>query len=121
MIFPGEDEAMLFENGEPVTIKGVAGIGVFSVGGEMILNNEAVSIGKSVLVLSSLGGTVAFGDPVIFRGDNYAVEHDPLPSADGIFCRIPLSGPILNPPPEIPGQRITTVEGVPLVAVPEVS
>jgi hypothetical protein len=123
MIFAEEDAAMLTEDGEPVTIKGVASVGVFSQKTQLIGEDDsAVVIGESLLTLANIGGQLAYGDLINIRGKGWRVKHLPMISADGIFCRIPLSGPIRTPAFEPSylrstlGTLLRTAANVPLVA-----
>lgn len=125
MFSSGENTAFLLESGQPVTVRGVAGRGVLSLHTELVFGEEAVWRGETLLALTSLVDGVAYGDQVVIGGQTYLAAHDPMPSADGIFSRVPLSGPIaVTPEPVITllltsttGQQLTTTTGVPLVAI----
>lgn len=125
MFSPGENVAFLLESGQDVTVAGVPGRAVFSLQSELVLGGEAIWRGETLLALSTLLADVSYGDVVVVGGQTYRAAHDPLPSADGVFSRLPLSGPItLAPEPVITlflttttGQQLTTPAGVPLVAI----
>ena len=68
--------------------------------------------------------TVVEGNASLRRGEtiqvgaaSYRVQHDPWVSADGVLCRVPLSGPIVAPPPVTPWETLTTVGGLSLTTV----
>ena len=125
MFSAGENNAFLLEGGQVVTVRGVEGRGVLSRQSELILDGEAVFVGESLLALFELLQGVAYGDMVTVGAATYRAAHDPLPSADGLFGRLPLSGPIaLQPQPVITlilstttGQQLTTTTGTPLIAL----
>jgi hypothetical protein len=125
MFSSGENDAFLLEPGQAVTVRGVAGRGVISYQSEMVLDGEAVWRGETLLALSTLLAGVVYGDLVTIGADTYRAAQDPLPSADGVFARLPLSGPIaVTPQPVITlflttpaGQQLTTPAGIPLIAI----
>ncbi len=125
MFSSGENAAFLLESGQPVTVRGVAGRGVLGLQSELVLDGEAVWRGETLLALAELVADVSYGDTVVIGGETYLAAHDPMPSADGVFARVPLSGPItITPEPTITlllttttGQQLTTTTGVPLVAI----
>ena len=122
MFSPGENAAFLLEAGQPVTVNGVEGRGVLSYQSELVLDGEVTWRGESLLVLASLGGDANYGDPVVTTTGTYRVAQDPLPSADGVFCRLALSGPIVTPPEPViilylttpAGLGLTTPAGIPI-------
>jgi hypothetical protein len=124
MFSPGENAAFLLEAGQPVTVNGVEGRGVLSYQTEIVLDGETSWRGESLLVLTSLGGTANYGDLVVTTAGTYRVAQDPFYSADNVFCRLALSGPIaVEPQPVIilylttaDGESLTTTEGVLLEA-----
>ena len=125
MFSSGENNAFLLEPGQAVTVRGVAGRGVISYQSEMVLDGEAVWRGETLLALSTLLDGVVYGDLVTIGADTYRAAQDPLPSVDGVFARLPLSGPItVTPEPVITlflttpaGQQLTTPAGIPLIAI----
>jgi hypothetical protein len=123
MFSPGENSAFLLEPGQAVTVAGVEGRGVLSFQSELVLDGEVTWRGETLQVLSSLGSQVSYGDLVITEEGRYRVARDPFPSADGVFCRLALSGP-LPPEPVITlflttttGLQLTTTTGVPLQTI----
>jgi hypothetical protein len=106
----------------PVIWGNVEGEGLLRKNSMLDMNGE-VEVIDAILhnIPTNLFGGLQHGDVLTVKDDVYRVKYDPMVAGDGNYCTIPLSGPILNPSPEIPGQRLTTVEGIPLVAVPEVS
>jgi hypothetical protein len=125
MFSTGENAAFLLEAGQPVTVRGVAGRGVLGLQSEFVLDGEAVWRGETLLALAELVADVAYGDQVVIGGQTYLAAHDPMPSADGVFARVPLSGPItIIPEPTITlflttttGSQLSTTIGVPLEVI----
>jgi len=52
---------------------------------------------------------------LVYDGEIFTVEHDPMLSASFAFCRVPVSGPIAGPPPAYEAKVLTTSAGAWLV------
>lgn len=125
MFSEGENAAFLLEAGQPVVVDGVSGTGILSRQTELVLDGESTWIGETLLALSSLAGGVSYGDLIIIGSESYRVAQSPFPSIDGVFCRVPLSGPIPYTPPTpvaiflatTTGVELTTTTGTPIPAL----
>lgn len=84
------------------------------------IDGEIVAVNNMPIVRTDLFGLLKIGDQVVLDGLLYEVIHDPMKFDDGVFCRIPLRGPVDLPlPPSIIGVPLATTVGIPLVALPE--
>lgn len=112
-----EDLAFLTDWGEPVTIQGTTGAGVLSRQTQILLDGGRSHVGDSLLASAALAASLRRGEAIQVGAASYRVIHDPWVSVDGVFCRVPLSGPVATPPPVVPWETLTTVGGLALTTV----
>lgn len=87
-----EDRAILADWGEPLTIGGIEGLGILSRQTQVILDDVVVYEGDSILASEELCNNLKRGDYLNLNGIDFLVIGDPFSSADGLLCRIPVSG-----------------------------
>jgi hypothetical protein len=112
-----EDLSFLSDWGEPVTIRGTASTGVLSRQTQIFLAGGRSHVGDSLLTSATLAASLRRGETIQVGAASYRVQHDPWVSVDGVLCRVPLSGPIVAPPPVTPWETLTTVGGLALTTV----
>ena len=81
----------------------------------MVIQGEQIFYNKSILGLASQLAGLRFGDQLVYDGQTFQVEHDPMPSAAFAFCRVPVIGPIAAAPPSYAARVLTTATGAWLV------
>jgi len=113
------DEFLDDEYAVQVSANGVSGKGIPEKDSAVETSEGMVVVKLLIIARTDLFGGLKIGDQFTADGVAYRVQYDPMRFDDGSFCRVPLSGPT-TAIPEIIGVPLTTVVGVPLVALPEV-
>ena len=84
--------AMLADWGQPLTVGAASGVGVLSRNTQILLDDQLVYEGDSILSTMALCGQLTHGSTITLGGVAYVVQSDPFLSADGATCRVPVSG-----------------------------
>jgi hypothetical protein len=84
--------AMLADWGQPLTVGTASGVGVLRRNTQILLDDQLVYEGDSILSTTALCGQLTYGSTITLDGVAYVVQSDPFPSADGVTCRVPVSG-----------------------------
>jgi len=107
--------AYLSDIGKPLSVGAVSGLGILRGESTMVIQGEQIFYNKSILGLASQLAHLKYGDQLVYDGETFQVEHDPMPSAAFAFCRVPVIGPIAAPPPIYGPRVLTTATGERLV------
>ena len=84
--------AMLTDWGQPLVVGAVSGVGVLSRNTQILLDDQLVYEGDSILSTMALCGQLGYGSTLTLDGVAYVVQSEPYRSGDGITCRVPVSG-----------------------------
>ena len=84
--------AMLTDWGQPLTVGAASGVGVLSRNTQILLDDQLVYEGDSILSTMALCGQLNHGSTLTLDGVAYVVHSEPYRSADGVTCRVPVSG-----------------------------
>jgi hypothetical protein len=85
-------DGMLTDWGQPLTVGAASGFGVLSRNTQILLDDQLVYEGDSILSTMALCGQLGYGSTLTLDGVAYVVQSEPYRSADGITCRVPVSG-----------------------------
>ena len=103
--------AYLSDMGKPLSVGAVSGLGVLRGESTVVIQGEQIFYNKSILGLASQLADLKHGDQLVYDGQTFQVEHDPMTSAAFAFCRVPVSGPIAPPPSAYEARVLTTANG----------
>jgi hypothetical protein len=119
-----EDLDLFFADfGKPVTAGAVSGLGILESSGEYIHNARAIDDHPVLRCQTSQFGSLGYKSSLTYDGQNYLVLEKPMPIDDGQMCLVLLER-VTAPPAAaenlttISGVNITTILGVPLLALP---
>lgn len=100
----------------PVVWGAIQGEGLLRLNSQLVIRGEEVIVDAVIENLPfSVFGELKYGDQLVIAGNTYIVEYGVIRFGDGVFCRVPLTGPItITPPPDI-SVPLTTVTGLGLV------
>lgn len=111
------DEFLDDDYAVPVSANGVSSKGIPEKDSIVETKEGAVVVKLTIIARTDLFGDLKIGNQFTVNGVAHRVQYDPMRFDDGSFCRVPLSDPT-TAIPEIIGVSLTTVVGVPLVALP---
>lgn len=77
--------------GVTCTAGAVTGLGILDQDSEMAFGGEVVFIPYVLTAETSKFGNLDYGDAITVNGVGYVVEHKPMLTDDGTFCRVPLA------------------------------
>jgi len=119
-----EDLDLFFADfGKPVTAGAITGLGILDSPGEYIQNERVIDDHPILRCQTSQFGSLGYKSPLIYDGQNYLVLEKPMLIGDGKMCLLLLES-VTAPPAAaenlttISGVNITTILGVPLLALP---
>lgn len=119
-----EDLDLFFADfGKPVTAGSVSGLGILDSPGEYIQNERVIDDHPILRCQTSQFGSLGYKSPLVYDGQNYLVLEKPMLIGDGKMCLLLLER-VTAPPATaenlttISGVNITTILGVPLLALP---
>jgi hypothetical protein len=76
--------------GKTFVAGGISGLGVLRGQSTYVSGGEELYFEQTILGRYSELGGLSYGAQILFDGVNYEVIHDPLPSSDSKFCRVPV-------------------------------
>lgn len=76
--------------GKPFVAGAISGLGVLRGQSTYVSGGEELYFEQTILGKHSELGGLSYGAQILFDGVNYEVIHDPLPSSDSSFCRVPV-------------------------------
>lgn len=94
-----------------VTANGVSGKGYLDIDSQVVLDNQQVTVPGMLTVRTDLFGSLKINDLVIIGAQQWRAQYDPQRFDDGLFCMVPLTGPVTIPSAFSPGY-LTTTRGV---------
>ena len=77
--------------GVTCTAGAVTGLGILDQDSEMAFGGEVVFIPYVLTAETSKFGNLDYGATIVVNGVSYIVEHKPMLTDDGTFCRVPLA------------------------------
>lgn len=106
-----------------VTAGTVTGRGFLRMPSEYVHNERVITDEYVLQAETALFGTLGYNDSITVEGVAYTVREQPLKVDDGTFCLVLLTRNDIIPAAAenlttIPGVNITTILGVPLLALP---
>ncbi len=76
--------------GKTFVAGGISGLAVLRGQSTYVSGGEELYFEQTILGKHSELGGLSYGAQILFDGVNYEVIHDPLPSSDSTFCRVPV-------------------------------
>lgn len=87
-MFTEDPGIFLADFGKPVVAGATTGLGIMEQNAELILGGEMSTMEYVLIALTSVFGTLAYGQTITVDGQAYKVEGRPMPFDDGTFCRV---------------------------------
>jgi hypothetical protein len=91
MAFTEDPTLYLADFGVSCSAGAVSGVGILDQDSEMALGGDVVFIPYMLTAEASKFGGLEYGDSITVDGVGYIVEHKPMLTDDGTFCRVPLA------------------------------